>query len=80
VTVDPLRQLQVDAAYVPTGSCHDVPDLPIDVADTVIKQLFASGLGLATCAAMVPRPAAHRLVTLIRDLDDIILDLRSAAL
>jgi len=80
VTVDAVLQAQVDAAYVPTGSCDDVPDLPIEVADTVIKQLFASGLGLVACADMVPGPAAHRLMRLIDDLDDIILDLRNAAL
>jgi hypothetical protein len=80
VTVDTVRRLQVGAAYAPTGSGPDHPDLSIEVADNVIKQLFASGVGLAACADMVPGPAAHRLVRVIDDLDDIILDLRRAAL
>ena len=80
VTVDAVLQRQVDAAFVPTGSGPDHPDFPIEVADTVIKRLFASGVGLAACADVVPGPSAHRLVRLIDDLDDIILDLRRAAL
>ena len=54
--------------------------MPIEVANSVIQQIFAVSLNLASCAHMVDGPVAKRLTTAIDDLDAIILGVRRAAL
>lgn len=51
----------------------------IEVADTLIRRLFTVGLSLAATTSMVTLPAADRLKTAIRQLDDIIDYARKAA-
>jgi len=53
--------------------------IPIEAANSVIQQIFAVSLTLASCPHMVNGPVAERLATAINDLDAIIAGLRKAA-
>jgi hypothetical protein len=54
--------------------------VPIEAANSVIQQIFAVSLTLASSAHMIDGPAAKRLATASNDLDAIIAGLRKTAL
>ena len=61
------------------ASTHDAAGITIEAANTVIQEIFAVGLTLASCASAVKGPTAERLVAAVDHLDAIIAGVRSAA-
>ena len=61
------------------ASAPDAAGITIEVANTVIQEIFAVGLTLASCASTVEGPTAQRLVSAIDQLDAIIAGVRKAA-
>ncbi len=70
------RSTTTTEADVPAA---DVDDLSVEAANTVIQQIFAVGLDLASCAQMVNGVAAERLAAAVDDLDAIIVGVRNTA-